>query len=112
MRKLLLKFILFLIGTEMQEIKRTVAEAAREAVGKRLAALQALDVGFEGEGKIILLATVDGRDIVKIYHMERRCSLQEYKERCLWIENVFGARAHYEDLPRGAAMDFGTFKRR
>lgn len=112
MRKLLLKLIIPDRNRDAGELNALPPKQRERLWASKLTALQALDVGYADSGKIILLATVGGKDIVKIYHMERKCSLQEYKERCLWIENVFGARVHYEDLPRGAAMDFGTFKRR
>jgi len=74
------------------------------ALRKELASLQALDMGFRETGKIIVIARVNNRDIVKIIDCPRNMAQNEYKAMVEMLERMYGAKLAYSDTPLG--VDF------
>ena len=72
----------------------------------QLKALQALDVGFQQTGKIIIIAHVGGQDYVKIIDIPSRLTLVEWKSTVNEIEARYGAKARYADTIMGINGDY------
>ncbi len=79
------------------------AEARRLAQGVRseVAALQALDVDFHKRGKVIIVARIGGRDIVKVIDVCPEWKVGDYRKLVLHVEQVFGAQLRWLDAPGG-----------
>ena len=65
-------------------------------------ALQALDVGWKERSKIVIIASIGGKDIVKIIDINRDISLSEYIKLSKELEEKFSIRTTFVDLPSGA----------
>jgi len=100
-KKWLREFVLTLITDRIEEVKRSAVRASSDLVLSQLAALQAIDVNFGNNGKVIILAHVDGRDMVKIIETLPRMTHREYTELVKEIEMRYGARLRFQDLPMG-----------
>lgn len=70
-----------------------------EQIRDHVAALQALDVNFQDAGKIVLIARVHGRDIVKIVDVPKNRTLQEWKEMVRDLECRYAAPPLVIDSP-------------
>ena len=66
---------------------------------EKIAALQAVDIGFRETGKVIIIARVAGRDIVKIIDIQPETTMKEYQEICAEIKERYGARVTFVDAP-------------
>jgi nitrate reductase NapAB chaperone NapD len=71
-----------------------------EQIRDQVTALQAIDVEYHEErGKLILVASVGGKDIVKIIQIRRGHSILEWKQMVDEIEQRYGARPRFVDSP-------------
>lgn len=70
---------------------------------ERITALQAIDTSVDGRerGKIIIIATVAGQDIIKIIDIPRGASLGEHARMLGEIKERYGARVEFVDGPPG-----------
>lgn len=68
---------------------------------RNLKALQAIDMGWKERGKIIIIASVGGQDIIKIIDVEKEFTTMEYKALSERLEAEYGARATFFDVPNG-----------
>lgn len=69
----------------------------------KITALQAIDTALDGRdrGKIIIIATVRGQDIIKILDIPRGTSIDEHRRMIKEIEERYGARPEFLDAPAG-----------
>lgn len=85
------------------------AKGFRDDVMSQLASIQAIDVGFKEPGHIVVLARVQGRDYCKIFKFQGNMSMRECREMTGVIQDRFGARPAYADVPVGIdPAEFGT----
>lgn len=81
-------------------------DIARHETGvlrSQLKALQAVDVGLYKEtGKIVILASVAGQDIVNVIDVKPGWTMLEYKTLVRQIEMRFGVRPQWVDAGTGA----------
>lgn len=71
-----------------------------EQIRDQIAALQAIDVDYHEErGKLILIASVGGRDIVKILQIPRGHTVPEWKQMVCELEQRYGAQPRFVDEP-------------
>lgn len=72
-----------------------------EKLNDRITALQAIDTTLDGRerGKIIIIATVAGQDIIKIIDIPRGASIDEHKRMMAEIKERYGARVEFIDGP-------------
>ena len=68
---------------------------------RNLKALQAIDVGWKERGKIVIVAHVGNRDIIKIIDTKAELTLMEYKAISERLEAEYGARATFFDTVHG-----------
>lgn len=80
---------------------RLLARKEGERIQGQIAALQALDIGFRGCGKIIVAARVDKRDFVHILDIPQM-SITQYKEVVERIKIDTGAVIGFLDSPYGS----------
>ena len=72
----------------------------------QLKALQACDIDFKNAGKIILIAQVAGRDIVKIINIPRQISMNDWRRMIDDVEHRFGAKPSFIDEPSRLMKDW------
>ncbi len=70
-------------------------------IQEHLKALQAIDVDYKDSGKLIIIAHVQGRDVVKILDIPNGYSLQEWKRLIAETESLYGIPLRRVDAPRG-----------
>ena len=68
---------------------------------QNLKALQAIDAGWKERGKIVIVAHVGDRDIIKIIDTKAELTLMEYKAMSERLEAEYGARATFFDTEHG-----------
>ena len=80
-----------------------------EDIYRQLNALQAIDVSVDGydRGKIILISTVGGQDIVKIIDIPRGMTMREQKDLVLDLQHRYGVRPEFVDGPPGCRQFMG-----
>ena len=100
-REMARRFLLRLLKQDFADVTRLAADAATKATSNKLAALLALDVGFKDAGKVVLIARVNGRDLVKILDCPPNWSMEEYERVCYEFKVRYGARPSFQDAPRG-----------
>lgn len=66
-----------------------------------LSALQALDVTFHEQGHIIILAKVNGKDIVKVIRCPIHMPLGEYRTLTEHLEKRYGLSSRRISIPSG-----------
>lgn len=69
----------------------------REHVRAQLAAVQAIDVGFREAGKVIVIARVAGRDIVKVIDVKPGWTMTEYRDLVRRVEALYGVSPRWVD---------------
>lgn len=73
-----------------------------------LKALQAIDVGlYKDAGKVIVIASVGGRDVVKVIDVKPGWSMTEYRDLVREVEARFGVGPRWADA--GASREFSEF---
>jgi len=99
------------LGERITALNSRVTEALTKAnaavtevreMRKQMTALQALDIGFQEQGKVIVLAHIGGKDRVKIIETKREMSPLEYKRLAESIKRDYGAEPKFVDAPMGA----------
>lgn len=90
-----------LLNSSISEgIKKAEGEIRKEAIG-RLSAIQAIDFDPYDLGKIIIMARVNGQDIIRFIDIPREYNMIQYRDVTTAIEKQYGARAKFFDGPRG-----------
>lgn len=84
-----------------QDAIRVARHEAHMVVVDKLQAIQAIDFGFKEDGKIIIVARVGGHDHVKVVDVPRNWTLPEYRHLVERLEQEYGARASFYDMPIG-----------
>jgi len=86
-----------------QAAEAAVAGAKGEvaALRRQLAALQAIDLDFRHGGKIIVVAKVNGKDIVKIVEIAPRMNMEQWRFLSREIEDRYGISERRIDGPPG-----------
>lgn len=82
-----------------------------EAIEKRWAALQSLDVNFHGPSKLILCAHTEKGDRIKIIDLDEKMSWQDMEIFVREIEEKYGAKIHSIDAPPSARGNFNRMFR-
>jgi hypothetical protein len=73
---------------------------------KQMSAAMAIDVDLHDGGKVILLSRVGGEDRCKIIPIGVDLSAEQYRDFVLLIEETYGARSSFADVPRGWPKTF------
>lgn len=74
-----------------------------DMLNAKITALQAIDVSMKDEaGKLIIMASVKGQDIVKIMDIPRSFSLEDHRRLIQEMEGRYGARQSFVDAPTSA----------
>lgn len=113
-RNLSKKIVDRVIKPELDSIRKDLGSKVAEAVSKanaavrevrelraQLTALQAMDIGFHERGKVIVLASINGKDRVKIIETKMEMSPLEYKQLAETIKRDYGAQPRFVDAPVG-----------
>ena len=78
-----------------------------KSLRKQMAAAQALDVGFQESGKLIVLSRIGDQDRVKIIDIKPTLTLAEYRTLVDRIKEDFGVGdPNWVDAPPGIAERF------
>jgi hypothetical protein len=85
------------IGTGVANAEQSIQKKLRSSI----AGLQAIDCCFNETGKVILVARIGKRDIVKIVDCKPEFTMEEYKRLVRDIELSYGVRPTHWDMPAG-----------
>jgi hypothetical protein len=85
------------LSSDVVEIRNSQRDVL--SLPEKIAALQAVDIGFRETGKIIIIARVAGRDIVTIVDIKPETTMKEYQRICAEIKENYGARITFVDAP-------------
>ncbi len=77
----------------------TAAKAEGNVIREQMAALQAVDLGFRDGGKIVLVARIGEKHIVRVYDIRPLADLMEYRKLSDEITARFGVTGVIIDAP-------------
>lgn len=97
------------INTQISKLRDTAFQQGEkvyklEALHDQVKAIQALDIGYQERGKIVVCAHVGNQDIVKIIDMPASMSHHKWRQMVEHIEIAYGAKAAFVDAPRGVRL--------
>jgi len=112
MLKRLMKLIWTVKRCDQLVDKVRAIEADNLLLRNQLNALQAIDESYHTPGKIIILASVNGQDIVKIIDIQRKITTDEYMNTVAKLEETYGAKPQYVDTRMPSRDWFHDYNKR
>jgi hypothetical protein len=97
----LLRELLPKITEESYQMQRAI----ESKLDRKLAALQALDVGYRDKGYIVLMCKVRNRDYCEVIEIPPNFPLEEYRKLSQMLKDNYGMRPSRIDLPTGIPRD-------
>ncbi|UCF48536.1 MAG: hypothetical protein JSU89_15450 [Myxococcales bacterium] len=109
-RGILKRLLYWIWAEEIGGLRTAATQALGNAVSaveevkrlrKQLSAVMAIDVDLHDGGKAVLLTRVNGEDRCKIIPIEPDLTMEQYRAFVKSIEETYGARVRYADMPAG-----------
>lgn len=91
---------------KLQNVSDKKIELAQKLIQNQFAALQVLDVDYQGTGKIIIITSIGKEDKIKIINIKRHMYQKEWIDMVNKLTQTFGASPVYLDIPIQAIDEF------